>query len=232
MDNLIVKKLLLLLFSLFVLTACSKVVTDKSLTDPSTGQKLTVREAVFTFNFRGDTTNPNYKYYFVITTQNIFDNLIDGIFENFYPPEEAVTASWTIPAEYNPIDSVEGIYTNFYAKWDSYFKYERSDIQWKFYNGPFVYGQTITEVPTGVYVPTGGSQLGFKMTLSSVQPDFYFTLLTVYETNTEAKRLVDTLNRRVLIDGNTRQISESQNKGTSAYPGLDIRSFSVNITEY
>ena len=220
-----VKKLLALLLVLLALTACGRVVTDKT---------FHVREAVFTFNFRGDTANPNYKYYFVVATQNIFDNLINGELKNFYPPEFAVTANWEIPAEYNPVNSVEGIFETFYAKWAAYYKYDRSDVQWKQYNGPFVYGQTIVEIPTEIRVPPGSSnQLNLKLVLEP-QAEFYFTLLTVYETNTSAKRLVSALDWMGRIESNTTRIpTQNQNKLTgSSYPGLDIQSYSVIVTEY
>jgi len=218
------KKLLALLLALFVLTACSRVVTDKT---------FQVREAVFTFNFRGDTANPNYKYYFIIATQPIFDNLINGTFENFYPPEFAVTANWEIAPEYTPVDSVEDIFKNYYAKWAGFFKYDRSDVQWKQYNGPFVYGQTIVEIPTEIRVPPGSSnQLNLKLDLKP-QYEFYFTLLTVYETNNSAKRLVGALDWMGRIESNTTRIPlQPQNRQPSEHPGLDIQSYSVIVTEY
>lgn len=253
MYNILMKKILFLLLALFALTACGRIVTDKTVTDNS-GQAITVREAEFIFTFAADpAVNGNYKYYLIITTSNVTDGLLNGsdsVLDYFASPDDTAASQNQrfidqYYERYTDYDDMQKVYRDYFTKWYEYFMFDRTsglrvytDING--FAGPYVWTNPLTQYFTrqitmrNSFYPAA-NQLRLTIPCPPYST-FYLGLVTVDDTN----------GQRYIADGLGLVPVNTQTNGTvindqpdytadahiSGRAGLDIVSYTVKITEY
>ncbi|MDR1997265.1 MAG: hypothetical protein LBQ83_02955 [Candidatus Margulisbacteria bacterium] len=252
------RKLPLLLF-LLLLTACGRIITDKTLTDDS-GNVISARYAEFTFTFAEDPAmEQNYKYYLIITTANATGellNMLSGTDSNLNyfasPDDTAASTNARFMTQYygspspGDYDNMQRVYLNFFSKWAQYYIYDNSygDYNLGAYSGPYVWAdplpyydvQRINLRPNYPARPAA-NQLRLTINLPPYN-NFYFGLLAVYDGNSDSTR-------RLIVDGLGLIPVDAQSSGQiyyneadpttetpiSSYKGLDITNYTVRIME-
>jgi hypothetical protein len=237
---------------LILLGGCGRIVTDKTITD-SSGQAVDIREVEFTFTFAGTpAANSDYKYYLIITTQNIGDNGLrllqaDNNLVYFASPDDTNISSRNFgiltqyydfnpdSADYNEV--INAVYAQFFVKWAQYFVYGgASQFLMRYGNGggfsPANQGQ-LTQQQAQPVSSVGNYQLCWNIPLSTLGNDFYFGLLTVYDT-AGSRHLMDGIGLEYVGLNSANKVTDYDKvPDRSGIPsGLDIVSYNVQIREY
>ncbi|MDR1323386.1 MAG: hypothetical protein LBK68_03000, partial [Candidatus Margulisbacteria bacterium] len=197
-------------------------------------------------------TNSDYKYYLIITTQNIIDNGLrllqaDGNLNYFASPDDTNISSQNFgvltqyynfnpdSAGYNEV--INEVYAQFFAKWAQYFVYDRAgQFLMRYGNGggfsPADQGRLTPQQAQTVSRPDS-NQLRWNIPLSALGNDFYFGLLTVHDT-AGSRRLMDGIGLEYVGLNSTNRMPKDDivpdRSGIS--PGLNIVSYNVQIREY
>ncbi|GBR72574.1 hypothetical protein NO1_0083 [Candidatus Termititenax aidoneus] len=253
--NHFMKKTAALLVLLILLGGCGRIVTDKTITD-SSGNAVDIREVEFTFTFAGTPAiDSNYKYYLIIATQNISDNglrlleAVDGALVYFASPDDTNISSQNFSelAQYYTYDSgadyndvINTVYEQYFAKWAQYFVYGGAgQFLMRYGNGggfsPVNQGQ-LTPQQAQLVSRVGNNQLRWNIPLSMLGDDFYFALLTVYDTAGSPRRLMDGIGLKLVGLNSANKITDEDRvldrTDIITYPGLNIINYNVQIREY
>ncbi|MDR2429164.1 MAG: hypothetical protein LBD62_05090 [Candidatus Margulisbacteria bacterium] len=247
------KKITLLFMLLIWLVGCGRIVTDKTITD-SSGNVVDIREVEFTFTFAGTpATDSGYKYYLIITTQNINggDGLrlleaTDGALTYFASPDDTNISSqnlsaltqyynYSVGADYNEVLGL--VYEQYFTKWAQYFVYNNTgQFLMRYGSGggfsPADQGQ-LTPQPAQP-VSRAGNQLRWNIPLAALGNDFYFALLTVYDTANPPRHLMDGIGLEFVGLNSANKVTDDDKvSDRSGIPsGLNITNYNVQIREY
>ncbi|MDR1113980.1 MAG: hypothetical protein LBL50_02695 [Candidatus Margulisbacteria bacterium] len=246
------KRMAALLILLILLGGCGRIVTDKTITD-SSGQAVDIREVEFTFTFAGTpAANSDYKYYLIITTQNIGGDGLrllqadDNSLDYFISPDDTNISSqnfselmqyytYSTGADYTEVLDI--VYERYLAKWAQYFVYGGAgQFLMRYGNGGGFSpaGQGRLTPQQAQLVSRAGNQLRWNIPLSTLGNDFYFGLLTIYDTAGSPRRLMDGIGLEYVGLNSTNRINNDDivldRPGIS--PGLNIVSYNVQIREY
>ncbi|GBR75544.1 hypothetical protein NO2_0207 [Candidatus Termititenax persephonae] len=230
--------LLLCPLLLFFLLGCARVVTDKSLTDPSTGQTLTVTEAQFTFTFASPPAqNPGQNYYLILAADPLTEpvnkvhpyDVGSGGGKYFASPEAAdlVSTNQNLRNTYFNGQTAEeinldDIYAAHFNHWRQYYLYNHSGPQ-RLYQAPFVSANVPSLTVINHPAPrVSGGVLYWTISLPPGLRNFYFALVAVQDERKYTDSVIE-----------ESQIGVNAQRHLSRAPSNPaIQAYTVDLVEY
>lgn len=225
------------MISLFILVGCAREITDKRLTDAS-GNSISQKQIEFTFSFEGTLFfgHPNYKYYLVVSTQNIATKVIPQAFNTYVTFPGALSIDTNkVQMSYFPTDITKGlqdVYDEYFVSWNYYISYDNTD-HFLQDTGPFI---SSVNAGTGliplnnVHNVAGVASTQIKWTMPSTYDDFYFDFLAVDDNS-----YIQHSTGVVHFQGNDLLNQPNQNfanKAAGINSGLVIVSYNVRTYEF